>query len=159
MTCSGVGREVGASLGHNRELYMGFFSAPHIVGEALKTAIYAAALFELSGYEATPRYSEKRADIIETVVLKDSNKLIAFCKGLQSGSPVDSFVVPEPWDMPGYTDKVIMAAGAFTLGASIELSADGPIREPFAVWLQGGINFASARIGILLAAKGVLEVK
>ena len=158
MTCAGVGREVGATLGHNRELYMGFFSAPHVVGEALKTAIYASAVFELSGYETTPKYNEKRADIIETVVLKNSDRLIAFCKGLQSGSPIDSFVVPEPWDMPGYTDKVIMAAGAFTLGASIELSADGPIKEPYAAWLQGGINFDSARVGILLAAKAVTEV-
>lgn len=157
MTCAGVGREVGATLGHNRELYMGLFSAPHVVGEALKTAIYAAAVFELLGYEATPKYNEKRADIIESVILKKSDSLIAFCKGLQSGSPIDSFVVPEPWEMPGYTDKVIMAAGAFTLGASIELSADGPLREPFAVWLQGGINFASAKIGILLAAKAVSE--
>lgn len=157
MTCAGVGREVGATLGLNRELYMGLFSAPHVVGEALKTAIYAAAVFELLGYEATPKYNEKRADIIESVILKKSDSLIAFCKGLQSGSPIDSFVVPEPWEMPGYTDKVIMAAGAFTLGASIELSADGPLREPFAVWLQGGINFASAKIGILLAAKAVSE--
>lgn len=157
MTCAGVGREVGATLGHNRELYMGLFSAPHVVGEALKTAIYAAAVFELLGYEATPKYNEKRADIIESVILKKSDSLIAFCKGLQSGSPIDSFVVPEPWEMPGYTDKVIMAAGAFTLGASVELSADGPLREPFAVWLQGGINFASAKIGILLAAKAVSE--
>ena len=157
MTCAGVGREVGATLGHNRELYMGLFSAPHVVGEALKTAIYAAAVFELLGYEATPKYNERRADIIESVILKKSDSLIAFCKGLQSGSPIDSFVVPEPWEMPGYTDKVIMAAGAFTLGASIELSADGPLREPFAVWLQGGINFASAKIGILLAAKAVSE--
>lgn len=157
MTCAGVGREIGATLGLNRELYMGLFSAPHVVGEALKTAIYAAAVFELLGYEATPKYNEKRADIIESVILKKSDSLIAFCKGLQSGSPIDSFVVPEPWEMPGYTDKVIMAAGAFTLGASIELSADGPLREPFAVWLQGGINFASAKIGILLAAKAVSE--
>ena len=157
MTCAGVGREVGATLGLSRELYMGLFSAPHVVGEALKTAIYSSAVFELLGYEATPTYTEKRADIIESVILKKSDSLIAFCKGLQSDSPIDSFVVPEPWEMPGYTDKVIMAAGAFTLGASIELSADGPLREPFAVWLQGGINFASAKIGILLAAKAVSE--
>lgn len=157
MTCAGVGREVGATLGHNRELYMGFFSAPHVVGEALKTAVYTAALFEALGYECLPGYTEKRTDIIETVILKNPEKLISFCKGLQSGSPVDSFVVPEPWDMPGYTDKVIMAAGAFTLGASIELSADGPLREPFAVWLQGGLNFHSAKIGILLAADTILN--
>ncbi|MCQ2454688.1 MAG: methionine gamma-lyase family protein [Clostridia bacterium] len=157
MTCAGVGREVGATLGHNRELYMGFFSSPHIVGEALKTAIYSSALFELLGFETNPKYNEKRADIIESIILKNDKSLIAFCKGLQSGSPIDSFVVPEPWEMPGYTDKVIMAAGAFTLGASIELSADGPLREPFAVWLQGGINFSTAKVGILLAAETVIK--
>lgn len=157
MTCAGVGREVGATLGHNRELYMGFFSAPHTVGEALKTAVYTSALFEMLGYECLPGYKEKRADIIETVILKSPQALISFCKGLQSGSPIDSFVVPEPWDMPGYDDKVIMAAGAFTLGASIELSADGPLREPFAAWLQGGLNFHSAKTGILLAANSMIN--
>ena len=157
MTCSGVGREIGATLGHNRELYMGFYSAPHVVGESLKTAIYSAALFEKLGYKALPDQRQKRADIIETIVLNDPKRLIAFCKGLQSGSPIDSYVVPEPWDMPGYTDKVIMAAGAFTLGASIELSADGPLREPYAVWMQGGLNFHSAKTGILLAANAIIN--
>ncbi len=157
MTCSTVGREVGATLGHNRELYMGFFNAPHIVGEALKTAVYTSALFELLGYECTPRYNEKRADIIEALILESDKALIAFCKGLQSGSPIDSFVVPEPWDMPGYTDKVIMAAGAFTLGAAIELSADGPLRDPYAVWKQGGLNFHSAKVGILLGANTLMN--
>lgn len=159
MTCAGVGREVGATLGHNRELYMGFFSSPHVVGEALKTAVYTAALFEKLGYRPLPSYREKRADIIQSLVLGNPQALIAFCKGLQSGSPIDSFVVPEPWDMPGYKDKVIMAAGAFTLGASIELSADGPLREPFAVWMQGGISFHSAKAGILLAANSVLKLR
>lgn len=157
MTCAGVGREVGATLGHNRELYMGFFSSPHVVGEALKTAVYTSALFSLMGYTCSPSFEEKRADIIQSIILKTDKALISFCKGLQSGSPIDSFVVPEPWDMPGYTDKVIMAAGAFTLGASIELSADGPLREPYAVWMQGGINFHSAKIGILLSAKEILK--
>ncbi len=157
MTCSGVGREVGATLGHNRELYMGFFSAPHTVGEALKTAIYTSALYKILGYRVTPEYNEQRADIIEALILKNSESLIAFCKGIQSGSPVDSFVSPEPWDMPGYNDKVIMAAGTFTLGASIELSADAPLREPFAVWLQGGLNFHSAKVGILLATQNLLD--
>lgn len=157
LTAPGVGREVGASLGHNRELYMGLFAAPHTVGEALKTAVFAAALFELLGYEATPRYDEKRADIIESVLLRTPEALVAFCQGMQKGAPVDSFVVPEAWDMPGYDDKVIMAAGAFTLGASIELSADAPLREPFAAWLQGGLNFASAEAGIMLAAQSMLE--
>ncbi len=164
MTCPGVGREVGASLGHNRELYMGLFSAPHVTGEAMKTAVYTAALFEELGYKVTPASDEDRGDIIQTVVLGSAEGLVAFCKGMQSGAPVDSFVSPEPWDMPGYDDPVIMAAGAFTNGASVELSADGPLREPFAAWMQGGINFHSAKMGVLLAANsmlgsGAMEIK
>lgn len=157
MTCPGVGREVGATLGHSRELYMGLFAAPHTVGEAVKTAVYAATLFELLGYEVTPKGDEIRGDIIQCLTLGDEASLVAFCQGMQSGAPVDSFVVPEPWDMPGYTDKVIMAAGAFTLGASIELSADAPLREPYAAWMQGGLNFHSAKAGILLAAQKMLS--
>ena len=157
LTCAGVGKEVGATLGHNRELFMGLFSAPHVVGEALKTAIYAAAIFELLGFEATPKYNETRGDIIESITLGNKEGLIAFCQGMQSGAPVDSFVVPEPWDMPGYDDPVIMAAGAFTLGASIELSADAPLREPYAVWMQGAINFHSGKAGVLLALQSMLD--
>ena len=157
LTCAGVGREVGATLGHSRELYMGLFSAPHVVGEALKTAVYTASLFELLGFSVTPTSEEVRGDIIQCVTLGSAEGLIAFCQGMQSGAPVDSFVVPEPWDMPGYTDPVIMAAGAFTLGASIELSADGPLRPPYAAWMQGGINFHSAKAGVLLAAQKMLE--
>lgn len=157
MTCPGVGREVGATLGHSRELYLGLFSAPHVVGEAVKTAVYAAALFEKMGFEVTPRANERRGDIIQCVTLKTAERLIAFCQGMQSGAPVDAFVVPEPWDMPGYSDPVIMAAGAFTLGASIELSADGPLREPYGAWMQGGLNFHSARAGVLLAAQKMLD--
>ncbi|MBQ1186363.1 MAG: methionine gamma-lyase family protein, partial [Clostridia bacterium] len=157
LTCAGVGREVGASLGHNRELFMGLFAAPHTVGEALKVAAYAGALFELLGYESTPKYNAKRADIIESVLLKNSEALVAFCQGMQKGAPVDSFVTPEPWDMPGYDDPVIMAAGAFTLGASIELSADAPLREPYAAWLQGGLNFASGQAGVLLGAQSMID--
>ena len=157
MTCPGVGREVGASLGHSRELYLGLFSAPHVTGEAVKTAVFASALFEELGYSVTPRYDEKRGDIIQCLTLGNEQALIAFCKGMQSGAPVDSFLSPEPWDMPGYDDKVIMAAGAFTLGSSIELSADAPLREPYAAWMQGGLNFHSAKAGILLAAQKMLE--
>ena len=157
MTAPGVGREVGASLGHNRELYMGIFNAPHVTGEALKAAVYASALFAEMGFGVTPAVDEKRADIIEAILLEKSDRLIAFCKGLQSGAPVDSHLTPEPWDMPGYDDQVIMAAGAFTLGSSIELSADAPLREPFAVWMQGGLNFHTARAGILMAAEEVLK--
>ncbi len=157
LTCAGVGREVGATLGHSRELYLGLFSAPHVVGEALKTAVYSSALFELLGYKVSPCVNEKRGDIIQCITLDTAQNLIAFCQGMQSGAPVDSFVCPEPWDMPGYTDPVIMAAGAFTLGASIELSADGPIRPPYAAWMQGGLNFHSAHAGVLLAAQKMLS--
>ncbi len=152
LTTPGTGREVGATLGYNRELFMGSFNAPHVTGEALKTAVFSAALFELLGYRVTPKYNEKRADIIQVLKLGDPNKLIKFCQGIQSGAPVDSFVRPEPWDMPGYDSKVIMAAGAFTLGASIELSADAPLREPYAVWMQGALNFHSGKLGVMLAA-------
>ncbi len=157
LTAPGVGREVGATLGHNRELYMGVFAAPHTVGEALKTAVYCSALFSKLGYSVTPDVNEDRADIIQAVILGNRESLIAFCKGMQSGAPIDSFVSPEPWAMPGYTDEVIMAAGSFTLGASIELSADAPLREPFAAWMQGGLNFHSGQTGVLLAAQSMLE--
>jgi cystathionine beta-lyase family protein involved in aluminum resistance len=156
MTTPGLGREVGASLGHNRTLFMGLFQAPHVTGEALKTAVFAAALFEKMGFEVSPKADETRADIIETLFLKTPEALIAFCQGLQSGSPVDAFVVPEPWEMPGYDNEVIMAAGAFTMGASIELSADAPLREPFAVFMQGGLQYHSGKIGVLSAAQRLI---
>lgn len=157
MTAPGVGREVGASLGHNRELYMGIFSAPHVTGEALKTAVFASALLELLGYKVSPTADETRADIIQTVVLNTPEALISFCRGMQSGAPVDSFVRPEPSPMPGYDDDVIMAAGAFTLGSSIELSADAPLRKPYAAWVQGGLNYHSAKTGILLAVQSMMN--
>ena len=157
LTAPGVGKEVGATLGHSRELYMGLFSSPHVVGEALKTAVFAAKLFELLGYGVTPKSNEHRADIIQAILLENSEALIAFCQGLQSGSPVDSFAIPYPAPMPGYDSDVIMAAGAFTLGASIELSADAPLREPYAVWLQGGLNFHSGEVGILSAANSLIQ--
>lgn len=157
MTAPGVGREIGATLGHNRELFMGWFNAPHVTGEALKTAVFSAAFFESCGYTVTPTAAEPRADIIQSIVLENPKALIAFCQGMQRGAPVDSFVTPEPWDMPGYNDQVIMAAGAFTLGSSIDLSADAPLREPYAAWMQGGLNFHSAHAGVLLAAQSMLE--
>lgn len=159
MTTPGTGREIGASLGTNRELLMGLFSAPHVTGEALKTAVFTAALFEEMGYTASPSSKEARHDIIQSLCLGSPEKLCAFCRGLQSGSPVDSFVTPEPWDMPGYDNQVIMAAGAFTNGSSIELSADAPLREPYAVWLQGGLNFHSAKLGVMLGAREVQKVE
>jgi len=158
MTTPGIGREVGATLGNTRDIFMGLFSAPHVTGEALKTAVFTASLFETLGYEVSPKSDETRADIIQSIKLETPEKLIAFCQGLQSGSAIDSFVVPEPWEMPGYDSDVIMAAGAFTNGSSIELSADAPLREPFAVWLQGGLNFHSAKIGVMLGAQRVLQL-
>lgn len=157
LTTPGLGRELGATLGHSRELFMGIFNAPHVTGEALKTAVFTAELFASFGYRVTPRPGEVRGDIIQAVVLENAPGLIAFCKGMQQGAPVDSFVTPEPWDMPGYDSKVIMAAGAFTNGASVELSADGPLREPFAAWMQGGLNFHSAKTGVMLAAQSMLN--
>ncbi len=157
LTTPGTGRELGCTLGQNRELFMGAFHAPHVAGEALKTAVYAAALFSEMGYGVTPSPEEKRGDIIQVVELKSRDALIAFCKGVQKGAPVDSFVTPEPSPMPGYDSEVIMAAGAFTLGSSIELSADAPLREPYAVWMQGGLNYHSGQLGILLAAQEMLD--
>lgn len=159
LTTPGTGKEVGCTLSVLREMFMGAFNAPQVTGEALKTAVFTAALFEILGYEVSPRYNDYRGDIIELVKLHNSENLNAFCKGIQKGSPVDSFVTPYPSDMPGYDSQVIMAAGAFTLGSSIELSADAPLREPYAVWMQGGLNFNSSKIGIMLAAQEVLDLK
>jgi len=157
MTAPGIGREVGATHGLNRELFQGLFNAPHITGEALKTAVFTAALYKNLGFGVTPEPDEKRACIIQAVKLENEQNLIKFCEGIQAGSPVDSFVAPVPWDMPGYESKVIMAAGAFTGGSSIELSADAPLREPYAAWLQGGLNFHSAKAAVMLAAERVLK--
>ncbi|MDR2655669.1 MAG: methionine gamma-lyase family protein [Oscillospiraceae bacterium] len=153
-----TGREVGCTLDHGRALYMGFFLAPNVAAEALKTAVFAARLYERLGYEVFPRWDEDRTDIIQAIKLGAPEKLIAFCEAIQGASPVDSFVRPEPWDMPGYSDKVIMAAGTFTMGASIELSADAPLREPFAVWMQGGLTYASAKIAVVLAARKIMQI-
>lgn len=157
LTTPGTGRELGCTLGQNRELFMGAFHAPHVAGEALKTAVFASALFSELGFGVSPAPEDPRTDIIQTIELKTREALIAFCKGVQKGAPVDSFVVPEPSPMPGYDSDVIMAAGAFTLGSSIELSADAPLREPYAVWMQGGLNYHSGQLGILLAAQELLD--
>lgn len=157
LTTPGTGKEIGATLDVSREMFMGAYHAPHVTGEALKTAVFAAALFEILGYETTPKYNDERGDIIQLIMLGDEQKLESFCGGIQSGSAVDSFVVPVASDMPGYENKVIMAAGAFTLGSSIELSADAPIRPPYAVWMQGGLNFHGGKLGIMLAADKILK--
>ena len=157
LTTPGTGKEIGATLGNNRELFMGAYHAPHVTGEALKTAVFASALFEILGFETAPGYSDDRGDIIQLIMLGDEEKLCRFCAGIQAGSAVDSFVVPVPSDMPGYESQVIMAAGAFTLGSSIELSADAPLREPYAVWMQGGLNFHGGKLGVMLAADKILK--
>ncbi len=159
ITMPGVGRESGATLNTLRDFYQGFFLAPHTVLQAKKTAIFAAALFEDMGFDINPLPNQERGDIVQSVICKKPEYLIAFCKGIQAGAPVDSYFTPEPWDMPGYTDPVIMAAGSFVGGASIELSADGPMREPFTVYFQGGLTFETGIIGILKAAECILELK
>ena len=157
LTAPGMGDELGASLANNRLLFAGLFLAPHVVSQAMKGAIFAAGIFSHLGYAVSPAFAERREDIIQAIELKSPKKLIAFCRGLQKYSPVDSFAAPEPWNMPGYADQVIMAAGTFVQGASIELSADGPMRPPYHVYLQGGLTFEHAVIGILGAAQAVLE--
>lgn len=157
LTTPGTGKEIGCTLGQNRELFMGAFHAPHVAAEALKTAVFASALFSELGFGVTPAPEDPRGDIIQVIELKNREALIAFCRGVQKGAPVDSFVAPEPSPMPGYDSEVIMAAGAFTLGSSIELSADAPLREPYAAWMQGGLNYHSGQLGILLAAQEMLN--
>ncbi len=159
LTSVGCGLEVGATLGQNKNLYKGLFYAPHTTAQAIKTAHLAAYIFGSRGlgFEVEPEWDEPRHDIIQAIVTHNPDILCAVCRGIQAGSPIDSYVTPEPWDMPGYTDKVIMAAGAFTQGSSIELSADGPLREPYTAYLQGGLTYESGKIGIMSAAEEVLR--
>ena len=156
LTVPGIGAECGSTLGNNRLLYQGLFLAPHTVAQAVKTAVFAARVMELLGYETEPHSSQVRHDIIQMIHMREPEALKKFCKGIQFGAPVDSYVTPEPWDMPGYDCPVIMAAGAFIQGASIELSADAPMREPYTVYLQGGLTFESGRLGVLLAVEELL---
>lgn len=157
LTIPGIGGECGSTFGIMRSLYQGLFLAPHITVEALKGAIFCSRIMELAGFDVLPKYDDKRSDIIQAIKFNDKDKLIQFCKGIQKGSPVDSFVECEPWDMPGYSDQVIMAAGAFIQGSSIELSADAPIRDPYIAYLQGGLTFDHAKIGILIALSKILN--
>ena len=158
LTAPGVGSEVGATLADNRLAFQGLFLAPHVVSQALKGSIFAAGIFSELGYNVYPKFDEPRFDIIQAIDLESKEKLLAFCRGIQANSPVDSFAVPTPWDMPGYDDQIVMAAGTFVQGASIELSADAPIREPFRVYMQGGLTFEHAMLGILGAVDEVLKV-
>ncbi|MCC8183040.1 MAG: methionine gamma-lyase family protein, partial [Clostridiales bacterium] len=157
LTVPGIGRECGATLGNNRALYQGLFLAPHTVAQALKTAVFAARIMEQLGYDTEPHSWQERHDIIQMISLQTPERVEQFCKGIQAGSPVDSFVTPVPWAMPGYDVPVIMAAGAFIQGASIELSADAPMREPYTVYLQGGLTYESGKTGILLAVEELLK--
>ena len=159
LTTPGIGGECGATLGVSRALYQGLFMAPHIVAQAVKTAVFCARMMELMGYESSPRADEPRHDIIQMIRFGQPEPLLRFCRGIQAGAPVDAFVTPEPWEMPGYDAQVVMAAGAFIQGASIELSCDGPMREPYCAYLQGGLTFEMAKIGIMIAAGLLSEEK
>ena len=155
LTVPGIGKECGASLGNNRSLYQGIFLAPHVTAQAVKTALFAARMMELLGYRTDPLSTQTRHDIIQMIHFGSPEPLKKFCRGIQLGAPVDSYVTPEPWDMPGYDTPVIMAAGAFIQGASIELSCDAPMREPFTAYLQGGLTYESGKLGILLAVEAI----
>ena len=159
LTAPGMGDELGASLANNRLLFQGIFLAPHVVAQAIKGAVFAAGVFARLGYKTLPLPTDLRGDIIQAIELGSKEKLIAFCGGIQKYSPVDSFAAPEPWAMPGYADQVIMAAGTFVQGASIEFSADGPLRAPYNVYLQGGLTFEHAVIGIMGAAQAIEDLK
>lgn len=157
LTSVGIGKEAGASLGFNRQMYQGLFMAPHVVSQALKAAVLCSAVFEKLGFEVDPKPNEIRHDIIQSIKFGDPDKVTAFCQEIQKGAPVDSFVTPEPWDMPGYSSQVIMAAGAFVQGASIELSADAPIKPPYIAYMQGGLTYESAKLGIMVAADKMIR--
>ena len=157
LTTPGIGGECGASLGNNRLLFQGFFMAPHIVAQAIKTVTFCSAMMKKIGFESSPAPDEARNDIIQMVTLKNAENMKKFCRGVQAGAPVDSYVTPEPWQMPGYNVSVIMAAGAFVQGSSIELSADGPMREPYTLYVQGGITYESGKLGIMMAVNEMLS--
>ena len=159
LTAPGLGKEVGPTLGINKQILQGLFFAPSIVASSLKTAVFTSKILEELGYVSDPRYNEKRADIVQTISFKTEEKLIKYCQGIQMGSPIDSNSVPEPWDMPGYTDQVIMAAGTFTQGSSIELSCDAPIRPPYIAFQQGGLTYEYGKLGVLKAINNLMEGK
>ena len=155
LTAPGEGKEVGPSLGITKSILQGLFMAPSVVASSVKTAVFASRMLEKLGYNVEPRYDDERADIVQNINFNDENKLIKYCQGIQMGSPIDSNSIPEPWDMPGYTDKVIMAAGAFTQGSSIELSCDGPIRPPYTAFMQGGLTYEYGKLGVLKAIQNM----
>lgn len=158
LTAPGEGKEVGPTLGINKSILQGLFCAPSVVASSLKTAVLASRMLEVLGYKTEPKYDAKRADIVQTIEFGNPDKLIKYCQGIQMGSAIDSDSIPEPWEMPGYTDKVIMAAGAFTQGSSIELSCDGPIRAPYVAFMQGGLTYQYGKLGVLKAITKLEEV-
>ncbi len=157
LTAPGEGKEVGPTLGINKQFLQGLFFAPSVVAASLKTAVFASKILEELNYTVEPKYNEKRADIVQTIIFNDKEKLIKYCQGIQMGSPIDSNSIPMPWDMPGYTDQVIMAAGAFTQGSSIELSCDGPIRPPYVAFQQGGLTYEYGKLGVLKAVQNITK--
>lgn len=157
LTLPGEGKEVGPTLGINKSLYQGLFMAPYIVSSSLKTAVFTSYIMEKLGYKVEPRYCDDRADIVQNIEFNDAEKLIKYCQGIQMGSPIDSYVLPQPWDMPGYSDKIIMAAGTFTQGSSIELSCDGPLRPPFIAYQQGSVTYEYGKLGVIEAIKNLYK--
>ena len=157
LTAPGEGKEVGPTLGINKQLLQGLFMAPSVVASSLKTAVFASHMLEELGFEVEPKYNDERVDIVQNIIFNDSEKLIKYCQGIQQASPIDSNAIPEPWDMPGYTDKVIMAAGAFTQGSSIELSCDGPIRPPYIAYMQGGLTYQYGKLGVMKAISNIIN--
>lgn len=157
LTLPGEGKEVGPTLGINKSLYQGLFMAPYIVSSSLKTAVFTSYVMEKLGYKVEPRYCDERADIVQNIEFNDAEKLIKYCQGIQMGSPIDSYVLPQPWDMPGYSDKIIMAAGTFTQGSSIELSCDGPLKPPFIAYQQGSVTYEYGKLGVIEAIKNLYK--
>lgn len=156
LTVPGEGKQVGPTLGINKSFLQGLFMAPSVVASSLKTAILTSYLLQKMGYDVEPKYDDKRSDIVQTIIFRDKNKLIKFCQGIQMGSPIDSNSIPEPWNMPGYSDKIIMASGSFTQGSSIELSCDAPIREPYVAFMQGGLTYEYGKIGVIKAIQNIM---
>lgn len=156
LTAPGQGKEVGPTLGINKSILQGLYMAPSVVASSIKTAIFASCMLEELGYKVSPRYNEKRADIVQNIEFGDADKLIKYCQGIQMGSAIDAHSIPEPWDMPGYNDKIIMASGSFTQGSSIEISCDGPIREPYIAYMQGSLTYEYGKIAVLSAINNII---
>jgi len=155
LTAPGIGKALGPTLGANREILQGLYFSPNAVASSLKTAVFASKMMEKLGYKVSPKYNEERADIVQTIEFGNEERQIKFCQGIQKGSAIDSSAIPMPYDMPGYSDKIIMASGSFTQGSSIELSCDGPVREPYVAFLQGGLTYEYGKLGVLKAINNI----